>query len=72
MPLARLVLILVLVIVAAGLTVWLGALVASAVQYPMSGMLAAIPFALAAYVILRIVRDRARSAEDSHYDRIEK
>ena len=72
MPLARFVLVVVLVILAAAVTVWVGAFWTAAVQYPRAGTLVAIPVALFAYVIVRVVWDRARSAGDKHYDRIEK
>lgn len=72
MPLSRLVLILVLVVAAAAVTVWIGALVAAAVQHPLVGISAAVPAALIAYVIARVIWDRLGSAEDRHYDRIEK
>jgi membrane protein implicated in regulation of membrane protease activity len=72
MPLARFVLIVVLVIVAAGVTVALGALLAATVQVPALGFAAAIPAALIAYVVVRVVLDRVRSPEDRRYDRIER
>jgi membrane protein implicated in regulation of membrane protease activity len=72
MPLARFVLIVVLVITAAGLTVWLGALLAAAVQHPLVGIVTTIPAVLVAYVVVRVVWDRMTSGEDSHYDRIDK
>ena len=72
MPLARFVLIVILVIVAAAVTVWLGALLAASVQSPLLGIAAAIPAALLAYVVVRVVLDRVRNGEDRHYDRIEK
>ena len=72
MPLARLALILILVIAAAAVTVWLGALFAAAVQHPLVGVPTAIVAALFAYVVARVIWDRVRSAEDRHYDRIEK
>ncbi len=72
MPIARFVLIVVLVIVAAAATVWLGALLAAAVDAPLVGLLAAIPAVLVAYVVVRVVWDRVRSGDDGHYDRIEK
>jgi membrane protein implicated in regulation of membrane protease activity len=71
MPLDKLVLILVVVIGAGAVTVWLGVLVASAVQFPF-GWFAAIPAVLAAYLAWRVISDRLRNAEDDHYDRIEK
>ena len=72
MPLARFVLIVVLVVVAAAVTVWLGAIFAAAIQMPALGLLAAIPAALVAYVLARVIWDRVSSAEDRRYDRIEK
>ena len=72
MPLARFVLIVVLVVVAAAATVWLGALMAAALQFPLVGIAAAIPAALVAYVVARVIWDRVRSGEDARYDRIEK
>jgi len=71
MPLDTLVLILVLVIAAAGVTVWLGALLLASFQVPGAG-LALIPAALVGYVGGRVISDRIGSAEDDHYDGIEK
>lgn len=71
MPLDKFVLILVLVILAAGVTVWLAALLLASFQIPGAG-LALIPAALVAYVVWRVISDRLRSAEDDHYDNIEK
>lgn len=72
MPLARFVLILVLVVVAAAATVALGAFLTAASLHPGIGLLTAVPLALLAYVVVRVIRERMASAEDSHYDRIEK
>lgn len=72
MPLARFVLIVVLVVVAAALTVWLGALLAAAVNAPLVGLAAAIPAALVGYVLVRVIWDRVRSSDDRRYDRVEK
>ncbi len=72
MPLARFVLIVVLVVVAAAMTVWLGALLAVAVNAPLVGLLSAIPAALVAYVVVRVIWDRMRSGDDRRYDRIRK
>lgn len=71
MPLDKLVLILVLVVVAAGITVWLGALLLASMQIP-GVWLAFIPAALVGYVVWRVVADRLGSSEDDHYDHIEK
>ena len=72
MPLDKFVLILVIVVAAAGVTVWLGALVASAIQIPGVGMLVAVPVLLIAYIVWRVIADRLRSREDDHYDNIDK
>ncbi|MEM8850806.1 MAG: hypothetical protein AAGE03_12320 [Pseudomonadota bacterium] len=69
MPLDRFVLIIVIVLVAAGATIWLGALVATAVAIPL-GWLAILPAAIAAFILWRVVADRVTSAEDDHYDRM--
>lgn len=71
MPLDKFVLILVAVIAAAGLTVWIGTLVAASLQMP-AGWLVFIPAALIAYVVWRVIADRIGNSEDDHYDRIEK
>ncbi|CUH28622.1 hypothetical protein JSE7799_00817 [Jannaschia seosinensis] len=70
MPLDRLVLILVIVVLAAMATVWLGALVAASASFPF-GLALLLPASLLAYVIWRVVADRIRSRDDDHYDRME-
>ena len=72
MPLDKFVLILVVVIIAAGVTVWLGAMAAAALQLGGATWLVFIPAALVAYVVWRVIADRMQSTEDDHYDRIEK
>ena len=72
MPLDRFVLILVVVLAAAGVTVLLGALGLSALQMPGLGLGVAGVLALVAYVLVRVISDRMRSAEDDRYDRVEK
>lgn len=71
MPLDKFVLILVIVIAAAGATVWLASFVAAALQLP-AVWTALIPAALVAYVVWRVVAERIGNREDDHYDRIEK
>lgn len=71
MPLDRFVLILVIVIGAAGVTVWLGTMVAAAVELP-GGWLVFLPAALVAYVVWRVIAERLANRDDDHYDRIEK
>ena len=72
MPLDKFVLILVIVIAAAGVTVWVGTLVAAAVQVPAVGWFGFVPAALVGYVLWRVISDRIGNREDDHYDRIEK
>ena len=69
-PLDRFVQILVIVVLAAAATVWLGAVVAASFTLPY-GLLMLIPTLIAAYVIWRVIADRAGSREDDHYDRME-
>ena len=71
MPLEKLVLIVVIVIAAAGVTVWLAALAFAAFEVPGAG-LAFIPAALVAYVVWRVIAERLQNAEDDHYDNIKK
>lgn len=70
MPLDRLVLIIVIVLAAAGLTVWVGAWLAASFVTPLA-WLVAVPFLLAAYILIRVISDRVSSSEDDHYDRME-
>lgn len=72
MPLDRLVLILVIVIAAAGITVWVGATLVGALSVGPGGIFLFVPLALIAYVAWRVISDRMSSREDDHYDRIEK
>lgn len=71
MPLDKFVLILVIVIAAAGLTVWVGTMVVASFQLT-GGWLVFIPAALVAYVVWRVIAERLRNRDDDHYDRIEK
>ena len=71
MPLDRFVLILVIVIAAAGVTVWLGTLIAVSVEVPF-GWLVLIPAALIAYVVWSVVADRVGNEEEDRYDGIER
>lgn len=73
MPLDRFVLIVVCVIAAAGATVWIaGAVIAGLGTSPVLSLVALIPLALVAAVLWRVIADRIRSREDSHYDGIER
>lgn len=72
MPLDKLVLILVIVVAAAGATVFAGAWLAASGTLPWLGLATALPIALVAYVVVRVIRDRVTNSEDSHYDKVEK
>ncbi len=67
MPLDKLVLICVCVLAAFGVTLWLAALVLTALHMP-AGALALIPAVLVAYVFYRVLAERVGNAEDDHYD----
>ncbi|GGL79826.1 hypothetical protein [Wenxinia marina] len=71
MPLERLVLILVLVIAAAGVTVWLASLVVASVALPAWATLGlAIPGALILYIVLRAISERRSDPDDDRYDEV--
>jgi len=72
MPLDKLVLIIICVIVAAGLTIWLGVLFFAALENPQIGFVAVLPIALIGYIVWRVIAERMKNKEDDHYDRIEK
>ncbi len=72
MPLDRFVLILVLVVIAAGVTVWLGVMAAGVFQIGPMGAFIFVPVLLIGYVIWRVIAQRIGNSEDDHYDRIEK
>lgn len=72
MPLERLVLILVIVLAAAGLTVLAAAFLLSAITLPAWATLgAAIPAALLLYIVIRAIGERLANREDDHYDEID-
>lgn len=71
MPLDKFILILVVVIGAAGATIWLGTWIAASMAMPL-GWMAVLPIALIVYVVWRVVAERIGNAEDDYYDRIEK
>jgi len=73
MPLDRLVLILVCVAAAAGVTIWIAQLVFVAIGLsPVAALAIGAPTALVLYIAVRIIADRVGNAEDDHYDGIEK
>ena len=72
MPIDRFVLILVCVLAAAGITVWLGAMIVSAFALPGLALVSAVPLGLVLFLVWRVIADRRRSAEDDRYDRIDR
>lgn len=72
MPLDRFVLILVVVVCAAGLTIWLGTVLMVSLQYPSGGLPVLVVAALVGYIAYRVLMDRLSSEEDDYYDGIEK
>lgn len=72
MPLDKLVLIVVAVLAAAGVTVWLGVVLAASMQTPTLGWAILIPVSLVAFVVWRVIAERWKNKEDDHYDGIEK
>jgi len=72
MPLDRFVLILVVVIAAAAATVFVATSIMATADMPALGLWLLIPLGLVVYVCVRVIGDRMRSSDDSHYDRIEK
>ncbi|MBV7409649.1 hypothetical protein [Maritimibacter sp. DP1N21-5] len=71
MPTDKFVLILVIVIAAAGATVWIGTLVAASVEMPL-GWFGLVPVALVVAILWRIIAERLGNRDDDNYDRIEK
>ena len=72
MPLDRFVLILVLVLAAAGVTVWIAAMGSALPHLPGVGLGVAALAALLAYVLVRVIADRLRSEADDRYDRTDR
>ena len=70
MPLDKLVLIIVIVLAAAGATVWLAGLIAAAINLPF-GWLGFVPAALVGYIAFRVIAERVGNAEEDHYDKME-
>ncbi|SDZ27703.1 hypothetical protein SAMN05444004_10966 [Jannaschia faecimaris] len=69
MPLDRLVLIVFIVLIAAGATIWLGAIITASFALPF-GAVALLPAALVAYVVFRVVAERLGNSDDDHYDNL--
>lgn len=67
MPMERLVLILICVVAAAGVTVWLGGMLAAALNVGALIMMI-LPLTLILSLFAWVVRDRLESPKDDHYD----
>ncbi len=73
MPLERLMLILVIVLAAAGATIWIAYVVMIGAGFsPMAGLALGVPTALFAYIAWRVIAERVTDREDKHYDGIDK
>ena len=72
MPLDRFVLMLVIVVVAAGVTVWIAGVAMATWKMPGLGLATLIPAGLVAFVVWRVIADRLGNAEDDRYDDLEK
>ncbi len=72
MPLDKFVLLLVIVLAAAGITVWVASLVLASLQMPAAGWALFVPAVLVGYVVWRVIAERLQNKEDDYYDHIEK
>ncbi|WP_424970476.1 hypothetical protein [Dinoroseobacter sp. S76] len=72
MPLEKLVLLLVVVIAAAGITIFVASLGLATLDAPGLGLATLIPVGLIAFVLWRVIAQRLRNTEDDKYDRLEK
>jgi len=72
MPLDKLVLVLIAVIAAAGLTVWIGSMAATVLQLSPAAWLLFVPAALVGYMVWRVIAERLSNSEDDHHDQINK
>ena len=72
MPIDRFVLIVVIVLAAAGVTVAVAAWVQAAFTLPGIALAVAAPALLVAYVVVRIIAERLKNRDDDHYDRIDR
>ncbi len=70
MPPDKFALILVCVVAAAGATVWIAVLLATAIKVPF-GWLGLIPAVLVAYVVFRVISQRVGNARQDHYDKMD-
>ena len=72
MPLHKLLLILIAVIAAAGLTVWVGRLAADALQLPGFAWMFFLPAALIGYAVWRLIASRMVATDKDHHDTSDK
>lgn len=71
MPIDRLVLIIVVVLGAVGVTFWLGMMILASLNVPFLWINVIIAF-IAGYIAWRVLEDRLSNTEDDYYDKIEK
>jgi len=72
MPLDRFVLMLVIVLAAAGVTVLAAVWLSATATLPWLGFALLLPVGLVAYLVVRVISDRLRNRDDDHYDRIDR
>ncbi|WP_424967893.1 MULTISPECIES: hypothetical protein [unclassified Dinoroseobacter] len=72
MPLDKFVLLIVVVMAAAGATIFVASLGLATVAAPGLGLASLIPIGLIAFVIWRVIAQRLGNAEDDKYDHLEK
>ncbi|WP_299817283.1 hypothetical protein [uncultured Jannaschia sp.] len=71
MPLDRFALILVVVVLAAGATIWLAAIVKASAVAPLASV-ALLPVLPVAYLVWRVISERRANREDDRYDRMDR
>ncbi|MEM1078959.1 MAG: hypothetical protein AAGI09_10565 [Pseudomonadota bacterium] len=72
MPLDKFVLLLVVVVAAAGATIFVASLGLASAGSPGLGLASLIPIGLIVFVVWRVIAERLSNAEDDKYDRLEK
>lgn len=72
MPLDRFVLMLVIVLGAAGVTVLAAVWMSATAMLPWLGISLLLPVGLVAYLLVRVISERLRNRDDDHYDRIDR
>ena len=69
MSLDKLALIIAVLAITAGLTIWVAGILLAAIQAPVASLLL-LPFGVAMYLVARVIGERAGNREEDHYDRI--